>query len=104
MQNSITNYRSNSEYTFSLCKDNSLHQAKQHISNAKIEHLYLPQTNGEVSDSIMQNWTKQAIECFEISSDCTKCSLRNGNYSFICQMPKIVKALVKTYGPPEQSV
>ena len=62
---------------------------------------YRPQTNGEISDSIMQNWTKQAIECYEINSECTRCSLKAGNYSFECQMPKIIKALLKTYGPPQ---
>lgn len=66
-----------------------------------ISELYVPQTNGEISDSIMQNWTQQAVECYEIGSDCAQCSLRNGNYSFVCQMPKIVKALLNAYGEPE---
>lgn len=66
-----------------------------------ISSIYTPQTNGEISPSIMQNWTKQAVECFEIHSECSRCSLRAGNYSFVCQMPKIVKALLKTYGPPQ---
>ena len=66
-----------------------------------ISDLYTPQTNGEISASIMQNWTQQAIECYEINCDCAKCSLAGGNYSFVCQMPKIVRALLKTYGPPE---
>lgn len=69
-------------------------------SVSSISDLYVPQTNGEISESIMQNWTQQAIECYEISSDCKKCSLANGHYSFVCQMPKIVKALLKTYGEP----
>jgi len=63
--------------------------------------FYAPQTNGEISGSIMQNWTQQAIECYEINSKCDECSLACGNYSFACQMPKIVNALLKTYGPPE---
>lgn len=66
----------------------------------RIDELYTPQTNGEISASIMQNWTKQAIECYDINSDCSKCSLAAGNYSFVCQMPKIVKALLKVYGKP----
>ena len=66
-----------------------------------ISKLYVPQNNGEISPSIMQNWTQQATKCYEIQSDCSKCSLCGGNYSFICQMPKIVKALLKTYGPPQ---
>lgn len=67
-----------------------------------ISDHFVPQTNGEISDSIMQNWTIQAIECYEINCDCKKCSLAFGNYSFICQMPKIVKALLKTYGEPNK--
>ena len=68
-----------------------------------ITDLFVPQTNGEISKSIMQNWTLQAIECYEIASDCKRCSLHRGgyNYSFVCQMPKIVKALLKTYGKPD---
>ena len=65
-----------------------------------ISDLYTPQTNGEISESILQNWTLQAIECYEINSDCKRCSLAHGSYSFVCQMPKIVKALLKTYGAP----
>ena len=66
-----------------------------------ISDLYIPQTYGECASSIMQNWTQQAIECYEINCDCAKCSLAGGNYSFVCQMPKIVKALLKEYGEPE---
>lgn len=66
-----------------------------------IDQLYTPQTNGEISDSIMQNWTQQALECYEINCECARCSLSDGNYSFICQMPKIVKALLKAYGEPQ---
>lgn len=69
-----------------------------------LSDYYSPQTNGEISSSIMQNWTQQAIECHEINSNCAKCSLSNGNYSFVCQMPKIVKALLKAYGPPENDL
>ena len=83
--------------------------AKKHECNCSIlcssnvtpiRDIYTPQTNGEISASIMQNWTKQAIECYQINSACPRCSLSAGNYSFVCQMPKIVKALLKTYGPP----
>ena len=87
----------------SLCFDNQSFNKSNFIVKTKINQLYTPQTNGDVSPSIMQNWTKQAIECYEINSNCELCSLKNGNYSFVCQMPKIVNALVKTYGPPELS-
>lgn len=52
------------------------------------------QTNGEISESITQNWTEQALECYRIKCDCKKCSLANGNYSFICQMPKVIDILI----------
>lgn len=65
-----------------------------------ISDIYAPQTNGEISESIIQNWTLQAIECYEINSNCKRCSLSGGSYSFVCQMPKIVKGLLKTYGVP----
>lgn len=90
----------NSAKDYALNNQLKLVHSVKHTSS--INDLYVPQTNGEISPSIMQNWTLQAIECFEINSDCTKCSLRNGNYSFICQMPKIVNALIKTYGPPQK--
>ena len=61
---------------------------------------FLPQTNGEISDSITQNWTQQAYECYSIKCDCSKCSIVQSNYSFVCQMPKIVKNLLKTSGKP----
>lgn len=68
--------------------------------NFKNHEIFLPQTNGEISDSIVQNWTLQAYECYSIGCDCSKCSINRSNYSFVCQMPKIVKALLKKQGEP----
>ncbi|MGN0031942.1 MAG: hypothetical protein ACI37Q_08315 [Candidatus Gastranaerophilaceae bacterium] len=65
------------------------------------EGFYTP-GNDEMSESITQNWTEQALECYYINCDCKKCSLRNGHYSFICQMPKVIDTLIKTVGEPEQ--
>ena len=56
----------------------------------------------EISDSITQNWTKQALECYYINCDCKICSLSAGNYSFICQMPRVIETLIETVGEPEQ--
>ena len=61
---------------------------------------FLPQTNGEISDSITQNWTEQALECYSIGCDCSRCSLAGGKYSFVCQMPKVIDVLIKTSGLP----
>lgn len=65
------------------------------------EELYSP-ANDEMSDSITQNWTQQAIECYYINSNCKRCSLSRGHYSFICQMPKVISSLLETVGPPQQ--
>ena len=65
--------------------------------------MYLP-GNEEMSDSITQNWTEQALECYSINCDCRRCSLRNGHYSFICQMPKVIDALIQTVGRPSQDL
>lgn len=65
--------------------------------------MYMP-ANEEMSISITQNWTEQALECYSINCDCKKCSLRNGHYSFICQMPKVIDTLIQTVGLPENEL
>ena len=65
------------------------------------QELFEPQTKGEMSDSIVQNWTQQAFECYNIRCNCKKCSVKQENYSFICQMPKVIDVLLKTKGLPE---
>lgn len=65
--------------------------------------LFIPQTNGEVSDSLVQNWTRQAFECYTLKGNCRECSISHANYSFVCQMHKIVPELVKTKGVPDAS-
>lgn len=68
------------------------------ISEEDLE-LYLP-GNDEMSESITQNWTEQALECYSINCNCKKCSLANGHYSFICQMPKVIDTLLETIEEP----
>lgn len=65
--------------------------------------MYMP-ANEEMSVSITQNWTEQALECYSINCDCKKCSLRNGHYSFICQMPKVIDTLIQIVGLPENEL
>ena len=67
------------------------------------EEEFFPQNHGEISDSITQNWTEQAIECYKINCDCSKCSISKGNYSFVCQMPKVLDALIKSLGKPKSA-
>lgn len=64
--------------------------------------LYSPCVQ-EMSESITQNWTEQAIECYSLNCNCRQCSIQKGNYSFICQMPKVIDTLIQTIGePPKQ--
>lgn len=55
----------------------------------------------EVSASITQTWTDQAIKCYVTQAECSNCSIPKGGYSFICQMNKVVPVLLKTLGTPE---
>ena len=70
------------------------------VGESMAGEVFYPQTNGELSDSITQNWTEQALECYSINCNCKKCSLANGHYSFICQMPKVIDTLLETIGEP----
>ncbi len=72
-----------------------------YADNIKIEN-YTCQTNGSVSDSITQNWTLSALECYKLNSDCTQCSIAHANYSFKCQMKRIVDVLLRTKGLPNE--
>ena len=56
--------------------------------------------NEELSASITQTWTQQAIECFQLSSNCSKCSISKGDYSFECRMPKVIEQLLTDLGKP----
>lgn len=62
--------------------------------------FYMP-GNDDMSESITQNWTEQALECYSINCDCRLCSLSQGHYSFICQMPKVIDVLIQTVGEPD---
>ena len=66
-----------------------------------LQDVFYPQNNGELSDSITQNWTEQALECYKLNGNCKECSISKGNYSFVCQMPKVVEVLKSVYGEPK---
>lgn len=61
---------------------------------------FYPQNKGEISESITQNWTEQAIECYKLKCDCSQCSISKGQYSFACQMPKVIDLLIGISGRP----
>jgi hypothetical protein len=73
--------------------------AKKIIEDYSKPNIYIAQ-NSCISNSITQAWTQQAIECYEINSDCNKCSITQGKYSFVCQMPKVIGQLLETVGKP----
>ena len=54
----------------------------------------------EISTSITKNWTKQAVECYSLNGDCSKCSIKQAHYTFNCQMPKVVEILKLIAGEP----
>lgn len=66
-----------------------------------MEDVFYPQNNGDISASITQSWTEQAIECYSIKCNCSQCSLKNGHYSFKCQMPKVINILINAIGHPQ---
>ena len=66
-----------------------------------MENVFYPQNNGDISSSITQSWTEQAIECYSIKCNCSQCSLKNGHYSFKCQMPKVIDILINAIGHPQ---
>ena len=63
-------------------------------------NTYFSGNDGNLSTSITQSWTEQAIECYSINCDCKKCSLKSGNYSFKCQMPRVIDELISLIGKP----
>jgi hypothetical protein len=74
---------------------------KSYLNNFASE-TFVCQTNGVISDSIVQNWTPQALECYKLNSCCENCSITKARYSFKCQMKHIVDILLKTQGLPDE--
>ena len=75
---------------------------KENYKFAFKEEYFECQTNGIISDSIVQNWTLQALECYKLNSDCVSCPITKAKYSFRCQMKHIVDILLKTKGLPNE--
>lgn len=64
---------------------------------------FVCQTNGVISDSIVQNWTQTALDCYKINCNCAICPITKAKYSFKCQMKHIVDILLKTRGIPDEN-
>lgn len=72
--------------------------------NAITSEHFICQTNGVISDSIVQNWTQQALECYKLGSKCENCPITKAGYSFKCQMKQIVETLIETQGLPDEKL
>ncbi len=66
------------------------------------EEFFECQTKGVISNSIIQNWTKSALDCYKINSRCDLCPIAHANYSFKCKMKQVVEVLIKTQGLPDE--
>ena len=86
-----------------FCKDSFMFNRRTLI-NEQIQDIckILPQTE-DISDSISKNWTEQAISCYNLGGNCSKCSIGTGHYSFVCQMHKVVAKLLKEVGTPTEA-
>lgn len=60
-------------------------------------------TNGLISDSIVQNWTPSALDCYKLNCECVKCPIAHRHYSFKCKMNQIVDILLETKGVPDEN-
>ena len=65
------------------------------------EWVLSPDEREEVSHSITQTWTDQAIKCYMTGANCQRCDIPRGAYSFVCQMDKVVPELLDTLGKPD---
>ncbi len=82
---------------------NTSRVAKDNLNATKpVQSLVKEASSDEVSSSITQTWTDQAIKCFMTKADCENCVIPKGNYSFDCHMDKVVPQLIKTLGQPDQ--
>ena len=59
-------------------------------------------TNGIISDSITQNWTPSALDCYKLNCQCNMCPIAHRHYSFKCKMNEIVQILLETKGMPDE--
>jgi hypothetical protein len=70
------------------------------LPSATVTNFWSKRLDEDVSASITQTWTDQAIKCYLSSANCEGCTIPKGGYSFACQMNKVVPVLLKTLGTP----
>ena len=69
----------------------------------EVSERFEPQTE-KLSSSIIQSWTPQAITCYKLNCDCTKCEISQLGFSFVCQMKNVVDELLKKGLPSEKDL
>ena len=58
----------------------------------------------KLSSSIIQSWTPQAVSCYKLNCDCTKCEISQLGFSFVCQMKSVVDEILKKGTPNEKEL
>lgn len=58
----------------------------------------------KLSSSIIQSWTPQAVLCYKLNCDCSKCEISQLGFSFVCQMKNVVDELLKKGTPTEKEL
>ena len=55
---------------------------------------------GNYAPSMTYQWTKQAVECYQLNCDCILCNIPQQMHSQKCQMKAVVLELIKNVGLP----
>ena len=58
----------------------------------------------KLSSSIIQSWTPQAVLCYKLNCDCSKCEISQLGFSFVCQMKNVVDELLKKGIPSKKEL
>ena len=72
------------------------------LFNSSNYEYFESKTNGVISDSIVQNWTPSALDCYKVNCECSRCPISKRHYSFKCKMSEIVQILLETKGLPDE--
>ena len=72
-----------------------------YFKNEEENRKFTPQ-NEKLSTSIIKSWTPQAVNCYKLNCDCTKCEISQLGFSFVCQMKNVVEELLKKGLPKEE--
>ena len=74
-----------------------------YFKSGKEAEKFEPQIE-KLSESIVQSWTPQAVSCYKLNCDCTKCDISQLGFSFVCQMKSVVDELLKKGAPSEKDL